>query len=120
VLVVDDEPAVRMLITEVLEDLGYAAVEAADAASGLTVLQSNVRIDLLIADVGLPGGMNGRQMADAARERRPKLKVLFITGYAANAALNNGSLLPGMHVLSKPFAIGRLASAIKAPSPRAE
>jgi CheY-like chemotaxis protein len=113
VLIVDDEPTVRMLVTEVLEDLGYAAIEAADAASGLKVLQSDVRIDLLITDVGLPGGLNGRQMADAGRERRPKLKVLFITGYAENAVLSNGHLLPGMHVLTKPFTIDRLASRIK-------
>ncbi len=79
VLIVDDEPTVRMLVTEVLEDLGYTAIEAADSAAGLQVLQSDVRIDLLITDVGLPGGMNGRQMADAARVSRPSLKVLFIT-----------------------------------------
>ncbi len=71
VLVVDDEPTVRMLVTEVLEDLGYTAIEAADGAAGLKVLQSDVRIDLLVTDVGLPGGMNGRQVADAARVARP-------------------------------------------------
>ncbi len=71
VLVVDDEPTVRMLVTEVLEDLGYTAIEAADGAAGLKVLQSDVRIDLLVTDVGLPGGMNGRQVADAARMARP-------------------------------------------------
>ena len=114
VLIVDDEPTVRMLVTKVLEDLGYAAIEAADATSGLKVLQSDVRIDLLITDVGLPGGMNGRQMADAGREKRPKLKVLFITGYAENAVLNSGNLLPGMHVLTKPFVIDQLASRVKA------
>ena len=72
-----------------------------------------MRIDLLITDVGLPGGMNGRQMADAGREKRPKLKVLFITGYAENAVLNNANLPPGMHVLTKPFAIDTLASRLK-------
>jgi CheY-like chemotaxis protein len=113
VLVVDDEPTVRMLVTEVLEELGYAAIEAADGASGLKVLQSDVRIDLLVTDVGLPGGMNGRQMADAARERRPDLKVLFITGYAENAAIGHGHLEPGMQVLTKPFAMEALASRIK-------
>ncbi len=71
VLVVDDEPTVRMLVTEVLEDLGYTAIEAADGAAGLKVLRSAVRIDLLVTDVGLPGGMNGRQVADAARGRGP-------------------------------------------------
>ena len=113
VLVVDDEPSVRMLVTEVLEEVGYAAIEAADGVSGLKVLQSDVRIDLLITDVGLPGGVNGRQMADAARRVRPQLRVLFITGYAENAALGNGHLEPGMHVLTKPFAMETLASRIE-------
>jgi signal transduction histidine kinase len=113
VLIVDDEPTVRMLVTEVLEDLGYTAVEAADGAAGLHVLQSNARIDLLITDVGLPGGMNGRQVADAARQARPDIKVLFITGYAENAVLSHGHLEPGMHVLTKPFALEALASRIR-------
>ncbi len=110
---VDDEPTVRMLVTEVLEDLGYTAIEAADGASGLKVLQSDVRIDLLVTDVGLPGGMNGRQVADAARVARPDLKVLFITGYAENAVISHGHLDAGMHVLTKPFAMEALASRIK-------
>jgi PAS domain S-box-containing protein len=113
VLIVDDEPTVRMLVTEVLDELGYAAIEAADGTSGLKVLQSDVRIDLLITDVGLPKGMNGRQMADAAREARPTLKVLFITGFAENAAVGDGHLEPGMHLLTKPFAMEMLASRIK-------
>ncbi|XYD09071.1 PAS domain S-box protein [Methylobacterium sp. NMS12] len=113
VLIVDDEPSIRMLVTEVLEDLGYTAIEAADASAGLKVLQSDVRIDLLVTDVGLPGGMNGRQMADAARVGRPDLKVLFITGYAENAAIGNGHLAPGMAVLTKPFVMEALASRIK-------
>jgi PAS domain S-box-containing protein len=113
VLVVDDEPTVRMLVTEVLEELGYTAIEAADSASGLKVLQSDVRIDLLISDVGLPGGMNGRQMADAARLSRPDLKVLFITGYAENAAVGNGQLEPGMAVLTKPFVVETLGLRIR-------
>ncbi len=77
------------------------------------MLQSDVRIDLLVTDVGLPGGMNGRQVADAARVARPDLKVLFITGYAENAVLSHGHLDPGMHVLTKPFALEVLASRIK-------
>jgi signal transduction histidine kinase len=113
VLVVDDEPTIRMLVREVLEDLGYAAVEAADGASGLSILRSDARIDLLVTDVGLPGGMNGRQLADAARTTRPDLKVLFITGYAENAVIGNGHLEPGMHVMTKPFAMEALASRIK-------
>ncbi len=113
VLVVDDEPTVRMLVTEVLEDLGYTAIEAADGPAGLQVLRSDVRLDLLVTDVGLPGGMNGRQVADAGRAVRPDLKVLFITGYAENAVVGNGHLDPGMHVLTKPFAMEALASRIK-------
>ena len=112
-LVVDDEPSVRMLIAEVLDELGYSAIEAADGVSGLKVLRSDVRIDLLITDVGLPGGLNGRQMVDAARANRPDLKVLFITGYAENAAIGNGHLERGMHVLTKPFAMDMLAARIR-------
>jgi PAS domain S-box-containing protein len=114
VLIVDDEPSVRMLVTETLGDLGYGVIEAADGAAGLKLLQSDIRIDLLITDVGLPGGMNGRQMADAARGTRRGLKVLFITGYAENAAIGNGQLEPGMHVLTKPFNLDKLAARVKA------
>ena len=114
VLVVDDEPTVRMLAMDVLSDLGYTAIEAADGAGGLHVLQSDARIDLLVTDVGLPGGMNGRQMADAARVRRPGLKVLFITGFAEVALFSNGRLEPGMAVLTKPFAMDDLAAKIRA------
>jgi PAS domain S-box-containing protein len=113
VLIVDDEPTVRMLVMEVLEDLGYVAIEAADAPSGLRVLQSGARVDLLVTDVGLPGGMNGRQLAEAGRGLRPRLKVLFITGYAENAFIGNGHLEPGMHVLTKPFAMDQLATRLR-------
>jgi CheY-like chemotaxis protein len=102
-----------MLVTEVLEHLGYRALEAADGASGLQVLQSHARIDLLVTDVGLPGGLNGRQVADAARVARPGLKVLFITGYAENAVLRHGHLDPGMRVITKPFEMTVLANRIK-------
>ncbi|MER2196572.1 hybrid sensor histidine kinase/response regulator [Methylobacterium brachiatum] len=113
VLVVDDEPTVRMLVTEVLEDLGYTAIEAADSVAGLKVLQSDVRIDLLVSDVGLPGGMNGRQMAEAGRSTRPGLKVLFITGYAEAAVLGNGQLDLGMQVITKPFVVEVLGARIR-------
>ncbi len=114
VLVVDDEPTVRMLVAEILGELGYAAIEAVDGASGLAILQSDITVDLLVTDVGLPGGMNGRQMADAARLSRPDLKILFITGYAENAVVGNGHLEPGMHVMTKPFAMDALATRIRA------
>ncbi len=113
VLVVDDEPTVRMLVADVLSDLGYCAIEAEDGPSGLRALQNSARVDLLVTDVGLPGGMNGRQVADAARALRPDLKVLFITGYAENAVVGNGHLDPGMEVLTKPFAIDDLAARIR-------
>ncbi len=113
VLVVDDEPTVRMLVADVLHDLGYSAIEAGDSVSGLKILESDVRIDLLVSDVGLPGGMNGRQMADAARVSRPDLKVLFITGFAENAAVGNGQLEPGMAVITKPFPVDTLAARVR-------
>ena len=112
VLVVEDEPVIRNLIIEVLQDLGYRALEASDGPAGLKVLQSRQRIDLLVTDVGLPG-INGRQLADAARETRPDLKVLFITGYAENATLANGFLDPGMEIFTKPFAVEALATRIR-------
>ncbi|WP_313454082.1 PAS domain S-box protein [Brevundimonas sp.] len=113
VMIVDDEPTVRMLVAEILHDLGYHCIEASDGATGLKLLQSEARIDLLVTDVGLPGGMNGRQMADAARAARPDLKVLFITGYAENAVVGNGQLDPGMHVMTKPFAMEALGGRIR-------
>jgi PAS domain S-box-containing protein len=112
VLVVEDETAVRLLVINVLEELGYSAVEASDGLEGLKLLQSNIRVDLLVTDVGLPG-LNGRQLADAARQHRPDLKVLFMTGYAENAMLANGVLEPGMQMIIKPFAIEALATRIR-------
>ena len=112
VLVIDDEATVRMLIVEVLREAGYRAIEAEDGPAGLRVLESEARVDLLITDVGLPGGMNGRQVADAARRTRPGLKVLFVTGYAENAAVGNGHLDAGMAVITKPFAMTDLANKI--------
>ena len=113
VLVVDDEATVRMLVVEVLGDLGYTALEAEDGPAALQVLGSATRLDLLVTDVGLSGGMTGRQVAAAARELRPELKVLFITGYAENAVLSHGHLDPGMHVLSKPLEVDVLAEKIR-------
>ena len=113
VLVIDDEPTIRMLVAEVLAESGYAVIEAPDGPAGLRVLESNARIDLLITDVGLPGGMNGRQVADAARENRPDLKVLFITGYAENAVIGRTRLANGMFVLTKPFQMEVLADRIR-------
>jgi signal transduction histidine kinase len=113
VLVVDDEASVRALVAEVLEGLGYKVIEAADGPSGLTVLRSDVRIDLLVSDVGMPGGMNGRQMVDAARQQRPALRVLFITGYAERAVFGDGEMPADMHLMVKPFTMQALANRIK-------
>ncbi len=113
VLVVDDEPTVRLLMMDLLQDTGYRVLEAADGPAALKILQSDHRIDLLVSDVGLPGGMNGRQVADAGRVLRPELKVLFITGYAENAVVGNGHLEPGMQVITKPFAMEALASKVR-------
>lgn len=114
ILIVDDEPSVRLLLTDLLTDLGYTPIEAADSSAGLKVLSSDVNIDLLITDVGLPGGMNGRQMAEAARQIRPDLKVLFITGYAEGSVIGGKDpLAPGMQVMIKPFAMEALASRVR-------
>ncbi len=113
ILVVDDEVTVRMLITETLEDLGYKTVAAAEGGPALEILNCPVTIDLLISDVGLPGGMNGRQLADAARALHADLKVLFITGYAENAFAKNGQLESGMHIMTKPFTMDALAERVR-------
>ncbi|MFJ2709881.1 PAS domain S-box protein [Pseudomonas sp. NPDC087346] len=113
VVVVEDDPAVRMLVLDLLKELGYRAYEAEDAKSALPVLESNVRVDLLVTDVGLPG-MNGRQLAEIARQHRPGLKVLFMTGYAQNAAERQGFLEEGMDMVAKPFALELLANKIRA------
>jgi PAS domain S-box-containing protein len=113
VLVIEDEGAIRMLIADVLEAAGYRVLQAADGPSGLTILNSSERIDLLLTDVGLPGGLNGRQVADLARTTRPDLKVLFITGYAENAAVGAGHLAPGMQVITKPFAMTTLGARVR-------
>jgi PAS domain S-box-containing protein len=114
IVVVDDEPMVRMLMTDVLREAGYIVLEASDGSSGLKILQSDANVSLLVTDVGLPGSMNGRQLADAARGARPDLKVLFVTGYAESAAIGEGRLELGMSVLAKPFAIEGLVNKVSA------
>lgn len=113
ILLVDDEPLIRMIATEALDELGYTVIEAEDAASALKVLNSALNLDLLITDVGLPNGVNGRQLAEAARGLRPDIEVLFITGYAENAVLNHGHLDNGMHVMTKPFQIDDFGRPVK-------
>ncbi len=105
-------PAAGFVDTEV-RCFHEAGIEAGDSATGLKILQSDVRIDLLVTDVGLPGGMNGRQMTDAARIGRPDLKVLFITGYAENSILGNSKLPLGVGILTKPSAMDIMAARIR-------
>jgi PAS domain S-box-containing protein len=111
VLVVEDENVVRLLVVEVLKDLGYHSLEAADGRAALRILQSSQRVDLLVTDIGLPE-LNGRQLADAARLKRPELKILFMTGYAEKAA-SSSFLEQGMDIIIKPFTTNALASRIR-------
>jgi PAS domain S-box-containing protein len=113
VLVVEDEPVVRGVILEMLGEQGYRTLEAVDGPAGLRLLRTDARVDLLVTDVGLPG-MNGRQLADQAREMRPGLKVLFITGYAESVAIADGFLQPGMEMITKPFDLGNLSRRVRA------
>jgi CheY-like chemotaxis protein len=112
VLVVEDDEAVRLIMTSVLDELGYRHLEAPDGMKALPILQSGARIDLLVTDVGLPK-INGRQLAEMARAARPGLKVLFVTGYAEKAAVRHGFLEPGMAMLMKPFALDALATKVR-------
>ncbi|WP_425502602.1 response regulator [Pseudomonas izuensis] len=112
VLIVEDDPAVRVLVSTVLSELGYAFVEAGDADSAMPILDSAQRIDLMISDVGLPG-MNGRQLAEIGRQHRPDLKVLFITGYAEHAAVRGGFLDSGMQMITKPFTFDLLTAKVR-------
>ena len=114
VLVVEDETSIRQLVVELLSSLGYEVIEAADSNAGLLLLNSSAPIHLLITDVGLPGAINGRQMADIARQSKPDLPVLFITGYAQSHVLGNSHLEPSTGVLTKPFALDALVSQVNA------
>ncbi len=112
VLVLEDDSGVRLIISEVLRELGYACLEASDSQTAVAILTSNTPIDLLISDVGLPG-MNGRQVAEIARQHRPDLKVLFVTGYAEHATGQAPFLTPGMEMVTKPFALDALALRVR-------
>jgi PAS domain S-box-containing protein len=112
VLVIEDQDAVRMLVIEVLQELGYTAVEAIDSKTAIPIFESDQRIDLLVTDVGLPG-LNGRQLAEIARQQRPGLRVLFMTGYTQAAAMRGGFLEPGMEMITKPFTVDALATRIR-------
>jgi CheY-like chemotaxis protein len=113
ILVVEDEETIRVLMAEMLEECGFQPITAEHGQAALKILRSGIKVDLLVTDVGLPGGMNGRQVADAAREIKPGLKVLFVTGYAVNAAIRDGRLERGMEVLTKPFEFPSLIAKIR-------
>jgi CheY-like chemotaxis protein len=114
ILVVEDEAAVREHAVASLRELGYRVLSAGDAAAALRLLARDARIDLLFSDIGLPGGMTGRQLAEAARARRPDLKVLYTTGYARNAIVHGGVLDASVELLPKPFSYAALATKIRA------
>ena len=117
VLVVDDEASVRLFVSEALNELGYVVIEAADSLAGLQLLRSDTRIDLLITDIGLPGGVDGRKMAHAGCSARPSLPVLFMTGYAEPQPAD-ACILPGpTAVLTKPFSLEGLLGGIKKLTP---
>ncbi|WP_443478627.1 response regulator [Novosphingobium aerophilum] len=112
ILVVDDEPMIRMLVVEVLEEAGFVVLEAGDGRSALGILEAAPRIDLVVTDVGLPHGMTGREVVDMARVQRPDLKVLFITGYAENVVASNGQLESLSAIMTKPFEIAALVGKV--------
>lgn len=110
VLVVEDEEGVRSFAVEILQGPGCRVLEAAGGATALRLLDGHPEVGLLFTDVGLPGGMNGRQLSDAVRQRRPGLPVLFTTGYARNAIVHQGHLDPGVHLITKPFSAAELGA----------
>jgi CheY-like chemotaxis protein len=112
VLLIEDDSTVRLIISDLLRELDYACIEAADGQAALPMLTSNTPIDLLITDVGLPG-INGRQIAEIARQHRPELKILFVTGYAEHATGQAPFLEQGMEMVTKPFALDALALKIR-------
>jgi signal transduction histidine kinase/ActR/RegA family two-component response regulator len=112
ILVVEDDEAVRKASTEALREVGYDVIEAADAMEGVGLIVDHGSIDLLFTDVGLPGGVSGRTLADAARRARPGLRVLFTTGYTAEAVMAEAAAA-GMHFIAKPFSLAELASKVR-------
>jgi len=114
VLVVEDDADVRSHAVAILHELGYQVLEAADGPTALRTLEAQPEIKLLFTDVGLPGGLNGRQLADEARRRDPSLLVLFTTGYARNAIVHQGRLDPGVELITKPFTFAALARKVNA------
>ena len=119
-LLVDDEPTLRMLIKEVLQQEGYDVIEAVDGRSGLAACLAGPPVDLLITDIGLPGGFSGRQVASEVRRHNPQQNILFITGYTDEAIAQRDTLEAGVELLTKPFPLDRLQRKVKAMLQRAE
>ena len=113
ILVVEDAADVRNFVTEVLRELGYTVLEAGEASAALELIKSGAHLDLLFTDVGLPGGINGRQLAEQATREQPGVKVLYTTGYARNAIVHQGRLDPGVEVINKPFTYNALAARVR-------
>jgi CheY-like chemotaxis protein len=111
--VVEDEEDMRAYTKETLRELGYRVLEAGTGQAALRILHDHPEIQLLFTDIGLPGGMNGRQLADQARSSRGDLKILFTTGYARNAIVHHGRLDPGVKLLTKPFTYAALSSKVR-------
>jgi len=113
ILVVEDEPALRVYAVEALRDLGYRVLQAADGREALAVVEQHPEIELLFTDVVLTGGVNGRELADEVTRRKPGLPVLYTTGYTQNAIVHHGRLDPGMHLIGKPFTYAELAAKVR-------
>jgi signal transduction histidine kinase/CheY-like chemotaxis protein len=113
ILVVEDDDALRAYTVESLSELGYYVIEARDGRDALRVLGTGQPIDLLLTDIVMPGGMNGRQLADIATLQRPGLRVLFMTGYTRNAIVHGGRLDPGVEMIGKPFTLEALAGRLR-------
>jgi CheY-like chemotaxis protein len=114
ILLVEDDEALRAYGVELLNDLGYSVLTAANAAGALEIIEHGHKIDLLFTDVVMPGGMNGRELANEAVRRQPTLKVLFTTGYTRNANVHQGRLDPGLQMIGKPFTFHELGTRIRA------
>jgi PAS domain S-box-containing protein len=113
ILVIEDDALVRSLVVDELSEHGYRVLQVPDGTSGLALLHADIRIDLLVTDIGLPD-IDGRQIAEAARGRRPGLKILFMTGYAENAAAAAGFLITGMQLIAKPFDVEDISTRVRA------
>ena len=113
ILVVEDDEDVRNYSADTLRELGYHVIEAPNASAALQRLEEHSDTAVLFTDVGLPGKMNGRQLAEEARRRYPNLKVLFTTGYARNAIVHEGRLDPGVDLLTKPFSQASLGEKLR-------